>query len=213
MRRFAIILALCTVAGSGCTVRSQSSDSVRAQAQEDQLREAYAQVPPPAIKNWNELRLLKMVQEMRDQVDLPTWTYTKNMDGKYTFVCESIGFGIPYDTRANNPEHYEFVSTTTGRVNGSGCNFVTQDGKCIMGEYHVMPQAEPNGLFIPHGAHGTWNMCRNPTTGKPTISYQEEDVAVFTYKLPAEMVEGYHGGEIEHNEHTVDNPFVEIEKK
>ncbi len=189
----ALILASC--GGPGCSV-NQSTDSMIAAQQEIQQAEAAAQVPPPNIVNWNEKRILKLVQEKRDQADLATWTYTKNMDGKYTFVCESISYGLPYDTRSNNPLHYEFVSTTTGP--NSNCAYTIQ-GKCGHGEYHLMPQAEPNGLHIPESAKGTWNLCKHPDTGEPTVSYQEEDVAVFTYRLPDEMVEGFHPAPPAHN--------------
>ena len=176
---------------------TESNDSKIAQEQEQQLAEGDAEVSPPAIVNWNEKRMLKLIQEKRDQVDLSTWTYTKNMDGKYTFVCESMGYGLPYDTRSNNPQHYEFVTTRSGVNNwgsGSGGGGYYQDnaGNRVWGEHALMPQPEPNGLFIPEGAHGTWNLCRDPQTGKPDVSYQEEDVAVFPYMLPAEMVEGFH---------------------
>ena len=193
MRKFAFMLlaAIGGLALTACNQVTQSTDSVIAQQQETQQAEAARQVPPPNIVNWNEKRLLMLVQEARDQVNLVTWTYTKNMDGKYTFVCESIGYGIPYDTRSNNPEHYEFVSTTTGRGTGN-CTYTTTDGRCIRGEFHVMPQAEPNGLHIPASAKGTWNMCKDPATGKPAVTYQEEDIAVFTYRLPEGMVEGFH---------------------
>jgi hypothetical protein len=184
-----ILLTLTAACGGpGCSI-TQSTDSKIAAQQELQQAEAAAQVSPPSILNWNEKKILKLVQEKRDQVNLSTWTYTKNMDGKYTFVCESIGYGIPYDTRSNNPEHYEFVSTTTGPNNN--CSY-TIDGKCGHGEYHLMPQAEPNGLHIPPGAKGTWNLCKDPSTGKADVSYQEEDVAVFLYRLPEGMVEGFH---------------------
>jgi hypothetical protein len=60
-----------------------------------------------------------------------------------------------------------------------------------------VPQAEPNGLFIPEDAKGTWNLCKDPNKDpkivKPEVTYQEEDVAVFPFKLPNAMVEGYHG--------------------
>lgn len=174
---------------------TQSNDSKIAQQQEKQQAEGDAQVPPAAIVNWNEKRLVKLIQEKRDQVNLSTWTYTKNMDGKYTFVCDSIGYGVPYNTRANNPQHYEYVSTTTGwRGAGSTCNTTDSSGNCVWGEHAIMAQPEPNGLFIPDSAKGTWNLCKDPKTGKPDVTYQEEDVSVFPYKLPNEMVEGYHGG-------------------
>lgn len=115
------------------------------------------------------------------------------MDGKYTFVCDSIGYGLPYNTRTNNPMHYEFMTTRTGvAISGSGY-YTDGQGNRLWGEHAIVPQPEPNGLFIPDSAKGTWNLCKDPKTGKPDVTYQEEDVAVFPYKLPSEMVEGYHG--------------------
>lgn len=196
MRKIGITALLCLAASSlalsGCGYRAtQSNDSKIAEQQELNLAEGDAQVPPPSIVNWNEKRMAKLIQEKRDQVNLATWTYTKNMDGKYTFVCESVSYGLPYNTRANNPLHYEFVSTKTG-ARGTGTYFTDSKGKRIWGDHMVMPQPEPNGLFIPDSAKGTWNLCRDPVTGKPDVTYQEEDIAVFPYRLPDGMVEGFH---------------------
>jgi hypothetical protein len=191
------LLAAFVLLLAGCYTATQSNDSKIAEQQEKQLAEGDAQVPPPAIVNWNEKRMAKLIQEKRDQVNLATWTYTKNLDGKYTFVCESIGYGLPYNTRTNNPQHYEFVSTHTGvqSMSGSGGGGYWTDGQgnTIWGEHSVMAQPEPNGLFIPDSARGTWNLCRDPKTWKPDVTYQEEDIAVFPYKLPDAMVEGWHG--------------------
>lgn len=181
---------------AGCGTAVQSNDSKIAQQQEQNLAEGDAQVPVSSIVNWNEKRMAKLIQEKRDQVNLATWTYTKNMDGKYTFVCESIGYGLPYNTRMNNPQHYEFLTTRTG-VNsmgsGGGGYYTDGNGNYVWGEHAIIAQPEPNGLFIPDSAKGTWNLCKDPKTGKPDVTYQEEDIAVFPYKLPDVMVEGYHG--------------------
>lgn len=185
------------IAAVGCMGNvTQSNDSKIAEQQEIQQAEGDAQVPPPSIVNWNEKRMLKLIQEKRDQAKLPTWTYTKNMDGKYTFVCESIGYGIPYNTRANNPMHYEYMTTRTGVNNagsGGGGYYTDNQGHTVWGEHAIVPQAEPNGLFIPDDAKGTWNLCKDPRTGKPDVTYQEEDVSVFPYQLIPQMVEGYNG--------------------
>lgn len=206
MRKLTLVLlgsaAMC-LSACGYSKPQQSADAERAQQQEQQLEEAQKQVPAPVIRNWNELRMFTATMERRDQVDLPTWTYTKNLDGKYTFICESLGYGIPYNTRANNPVHYEYLTTRTGKVlsgstgqasssNCGGDNGYADGKGCIWGEHAIVPQAEPNGLFIPESAKGTWNTCRDPRTGKPDITYQEEDVAVFPFRLPDEMVEGFH---------------------
>ncbi len=178
----------------GCGSAIQSNDSKIAQQQEQNLAEGDAQVPPPSIVNWNEKRMAKLIQEKRDTVNLATWTYTKNMDGKYTFVCDSIGYGLPYNTRTNNPQHYEFLTTKTGAYSsGSSGAYSDGNGGYVWGEHATVAQPEPNGLFIPDSAKGTWNLCKDPRTGKPDVTYQEEDIAVFPYKLPGEMVEGYHG--------------------
>lgn len=190
MKKLISILAILPLAA--CSQPIQSNDSKIAQQQERQLAEGDAQVPPPAIINWNEKRMFKAVMERRDQANLTTWTYTKNLDGKYTFVCESLGYGIPYNTRNNNPQHYEFVSTTTGGSYFGKSGYQMPDGSYINGEYALIAQPEPNGLFIPDSAKGTWNTCKDPASGKPDVTYQEEDVSVFPYRLPDEMVEGFH---------------------
>lgn len=179
---------------TGCGTAIQSNDSKIAQQQEQNLAEGDAQVPPPSIVNWNEKRMAKLIQEKRDQVNLTTWTYTKNMDGKYTFVCESVGYGLPYNTRTNNPQHYEFLTSRTGvtGVNGPGNYYTDGSGHYVWGEHAVVAQPEPNGLFIPDSAKGTWNLCKDPETGKADVTYQEEDIAVFPYRLQNEMVEGFH---------------------
>jgi hypothetical protein len=203
MKKIVLMSIVCVVVGvfSGCSyTATQSADSKEAEAAEKQRAEADAQVPAPSIVHWNEKRMAKLIQEKRDTPNLATWTYTKNMDGKYTFVCESLGYGLPYNTRTNNPQHYEFVTTQTGVYNmsgsGGGGYWTDGNGNTIWGEHTVMPQPEPNGLFIPDSAKGTWNLCKDPKTGKPDVTYQEEDIAVFPYKLPDEMVEGYHGGPV-----------------
>ncbi len=51
----------------------------------------------PGIKNFRERRLLKDIFEMRDQADLSTYTYTySEVTGKFSFFCNSIGYGLPY---------------------------------------------------------------------------------------------------------------------
>jgi hypothetical protein len=195
MKKFGFVIGL-SLFLFGCGTAVQSNDSNIAQEQEQQQAEADAQVKPPAIVNWTEKRMAKLIQEKRDQANLATWTYTKNLDGKYTFVCASVGYGLPYNTRTNNPQHYEFVTTRTGVNNmgsGGGGYYTDNEGHYVWGEHAIMSQPEPNGLFIPDSAKGTWNLCKDPKTGKPDVTYQEEDISVFPYELPNQMVEGYTG--------------------
>jgi len=157
-----------------CDQRSQSSDEVQRQAQEKMLQEGTAQTGMPGIHNFQERKLLKMILEMRDQEGLVTYTYMENMiptvvpgktalGGKLTFIGVTVGFGIPYATQYTNPQKTEYAS-------GHG--------------YITLPQADPNGLFSPASADGTWILMKNPNGKETTPQYIEPKIAVFTFQWP-----------------------------
>lgn len=149
-----------------CTAEScdnQSSDQVQTQQQETILKEGTNAVGMPAIKNFNERRLLKMILELRDQADLSTYTYTfSEVTGKLTLLCRSIGYGVPYATQYTNPQkiadHYN-------------------------GGFAVTAQADPNGLYSPSSAEGTWVMCKDPNGGDVKPVYVEPRVTVSQFPL------------------------------
>jgi hypothetical protein len=64
--------------------------------------------------------------------------------GKRVFLCKSIGFPIPYATQFTSPSKIESWG----------------------GHPIVVPQADPNGLFSPSNAEGTWILCLNPNNSK-----------------------------------------------
>lgn len=131
----AIALAALTIAG--CDGLS-SSDTAQSRAQEHIFSEGVAQLGMPAIKNFREKRLLKDIYELRDQTGILTYTYLwSDMQGKLVFFCESVGYGIPYATQYSAPDK-------------------------VGGLQYSLPQAEPNGLFSPSSADGTWVMCKDP---------------------------------------------------
>jgi hypothetical protein len=140
-----------------------TSDSKQQVAQEQILAEATAQTGMPAIKNFRERKLLKDILELRDQTGLSTYTYVWNeMTGKAVFLCNSIGYGLPYATQYTNP------------------------AKPGLNGYHdsyVLPQADPNGLFSPQAAEGTWVMCLSPTKGSAVPLYVEPRIIVSPFKL------------------------------
>jgi hypothetical protein len=128
-------------------------------------REASSQVGMPAIKNFREKKLLKDILELRDQTGLVTYTYLWNeMQGKKVFFCQSIGYGIPYATQFTNPQKPVSMSTEHG---------VT-----------TIAQADPNGLFSPASAEGTWIMCKDPNGSETRPVYVEPRVIVSPFKLP-----------------------------
>jgi len=142
-----------------------SSDEIQRDQQEKLLKEGTAQTGMPAIKNFRERKLLKDILELRDQEGLTTYRYiVAEMSGKLIFVGETIGYGIPYATQYTNPEKCE---STTG--------------------YHaVIPQADPNGLYSPASAEGTWVMMKVPGERKVVPVYIEPRIIVSPFKLQTE---------------------------
>ena len=165
-----LIAILFALSLPGCDGR-KTSDDKQQQQQEKLLEEGTAQTGMPAIQNFRERKIVKELLELRDQNGLVTYTYVFSpMLGKFVFIGDSVGYGIPAATQFTNPQkiadHYQ-------------------------GGYAILPQADPNGLFSPSSAEGTWVMMLNPVTKIVEPQYIEERTSVFTYKLPARLVVGY----------------------
>lgn len=155
-------LALLGISLVGCEYTPSSDETQRAQ-QERILQEGSRQTGMPNIKNFRERKLLKQIIEMRDQDGLVTYTYTvPETTGRPVFLCNSIGYGLPAATQYTNPEKVDLHST--GNVS--------------------VPQADPNGLFSPSSAEGTWVLCTDPSgSGKTRPVYVEPRVIVSPFKL------------------------------
>jgi len=165
-----VVLLACLI---GCNVQKTTSDDIQRERQETILKESVAQVGMPAIKNFRELKILKDIYELRDQNGLVTYTYMENMvptvipgrtvlGGKLTYIGESIGYGIPASTQYTNPQKIE--------------EWTQQGG------YAIIPQADPNGLFSPASAEGTWVMMLDKKSGKALPQYFEPRIVVSTFK-------------------------------
>jgi len=163
--------------GDSCDPQPPSSDDIQKQQQERILQEGTSQTGMPGIHNFRERKMLKTILEMRDQGGLVTYTYLENMNptpihgrtalgGKLTYVGESVGYGIPYATEYTNPQ--KIVPNTDWRQNG----------------YSVLPQADPNGLFSPGNAEGTWVMLKDPRGNTVTPVYIEPRVIVSQFQFP-----------------------------
>lgn len=143
----------------GC---NESSDDQQSSQQEQILWEATAQTGMPAMKNFRERKLLKDIIEMRDQYGLTTYTYLfAEVTGKLIFLGETIGYGLPYATQYTNPQKYITEGTT-------------------------IPQADPNGLFSPQSAEGTWIIMKDPNGKETKPVYVEPRIIVSPFRLNAE---------------------------
>jgi len=146
-----------------CETRPAGSDTIAAQQQERINAEGVAAVGMPAIKNFREKRLLKDIFELRDQDGLSTFTYLVSMQGSLVFLCSSIGYGLPYAVQFTNPQRLAYESTHVGVL--------------------ALPQADPNGLFSPASADGTWVMCKNPHGTEVRPVFIEPRVVVSPFEL------------------------------
>ncbi|MEI6650377.1 MAG: hypothetical protein WCL23_02985 [Candidatus Moraniibacteriota bacterium] len=168
---------------NGCAKQSeqpQTADETQRIQQEKILQESVAQVSMPAIKNFREKKILKDIIELCDQDGLVTYTYLENMNpvivhgstalgGKLTYLGQTIGYGIPYATQFTSPQRI---------ANYDELNYT--------GDNPVVPQADPNGLFKPASAEGTWILMLDPVKKKVSPQYIEPRIVTMTYKLPVD---------------------------
>lgn len=172
MKRFFVVMlavfAVCIFGGFyGCD-EQQSSDKVLNQKQEALMQEANAQVGMPAINHFQERKLLKMVLELRDQENLVCYAYLfAEQPGKLVYIGKCIGYGLPYATEFTSPTKDTFYGTSSP-------------------VHMAMPQADPNGLFMPPQAEGTWVMMLDPN-GKPHPVYIEPRVIISPFPLTAQV--------------------------
>ncbi len=147
---------------SGCEQGPPTSDQIANRQQEQLSQQAIQSVGMPAIVNFQEKRFLKQILELRD-TKLSTITYTQDLQAKLHKLCDSVGYGIPYSTQYTNPQ----------RIVGDSYHAIAS-----------IPQADPNGLFSPAEAEGTWILCLDPATKDVSPVYVEPRVIVSTFPLP-----------------------------
>jgi len=164
MNKIAIFAALAaTVALAGCEAPVPNSDQIQNAKQEELSKQGVESVGLPAIHNFQEKRIMKDILELRDQPNLITYTYITDINGRLHKRCDSIGYGLPYATQYTNPQRVAHLSTRDSIV--------------------AIPQADPNGLFSPPSAEGTWVLCKVPGKDKLEPQYIEPHVLVTTFPL------------------------------
>lgn len=159
MKKITILLSvpflfLVLTAQDGCNI--QQTERKDRQRTEQTLEEMRSQVGLPNITNYTEAKFARQISELRDQA-IRTWTYYIDLNGGRHLLCESIGYGIPYSVQLTNPQKYE--------MNGA-----------------TLPQAEPNGLYMPESAEATWILCSDGA-GHAAPVYSETRLIVSPFPL------------------------------
>jgi hypothetical protein len=161
--RHALLFVSIVIGLVACDPSAPSSDDIQNRQQENLSKRGVQEVGLPAIVNFQEKRVLKQILELRDSEKLSTTTYIVDMNGKLHKLCNSIGYGIPYATQYTSPQ----------KVDRWGAGSA----------YLALPQADPNGLFSPASADGTWVLCLNPISKKVSPLYVEPRIIVSPFPL------------------------------
>jgi len=158
-----IVVLLAIVFGFiGCDTE-KSTDRLQAEQTERSLGEAQRQIGMPAIVNFQQRKMMKWIYELADDESLITYTYIKaEMSGKLIFVGKSMGYGVPFSAQFTNPE----------KLARSGSNWGI-----------TLPQADPNGLYMPTSSSATWVIMIDPTTGEPRPQYWEPELVISPFPL------------------------------
>jgi hypothetical protein len=155
-------ITLCSIALlTACGDVHKTSSQIERGRQEEMSLRAVQSVGMPSIVNFAEKRMMKDILEIRDRA-VATITYTIDMNGKMHKVCNSVGYGLPYATQYTNPQMPQ---------------------QPFGGNTYVLPQADPNGLYSPASADGTWVQCVDPKTGKAQVVYIEPRIVVSPFPL------------------------------
>jgi len=153
--------AVAALALAGC---EPDSTRIERQKQEQLIMQGVATVGMPAIVNFAEKKMMKDILELRDKMR-PTYTYlTGEQSGTVgEKICDSLGYGLPAATQFTNPQKLAY------------------DGHSNV----ALPQADPNGLYSPAAAEGTWIMCRVPGTDSIAPQYIEGRIITLTFPKEA----------------------------
>jgi hypothetical protein len=154
MKKLLLVVPLVALL-TACLEVPESSGQIERKKQEELSLQSVQQVGMPAIVNFAEKRMMKDILELRDR-NVATTTYLVGMNNQLTKICDSIGYGLPYATQYTNPQRpvYEVHGNIT------------------------LPQADPNGLYSPASADGTWVLCVDHKDGKAKPVFIEPRVIV-----------------------------------
>jgi len=165
MKKFTSVLVLLAVCFSAGGCKKESTEKIQTEQTEKILAEMNAQIGLPNIVNFQQKKMMKMVYELCDSEDLICYAYIKSdYKGELIFIGKCIGYGLPFSAQYTNPS--KVIHNRSGSTS-----------------YSVIPQADPNGLYMPTSSSATWLMMIDPKTNKPRVVYIEPELVVSPFLL------------------------------
>lgn len=157
----ATVVLLCGADGN-CSNQDQKASATQIeQAQQNVQMEQFLRNQPVPSFDWSLERHMLIQLYAARQKATNTYSFVQSeYTGRVLWSCPSIGFPLPYATQLTNP--------TQAQWRGYSDHYASA----------VVGQQEPNGLFSPAAAEGTWVPCVDDR-GKITPVYEERRVTVF----------------------------------
>lgn len=160
-----LVISAASTAQAGWFDSEPSSDKAMSQKAEAQSKQIDQSVGFPSVVNGFEKRMVRMLYEKRDDPNYRTYSYIVTMTGQFVKICDSVGFGINASIQFSNPERVYQESGMDGRP-------------AVM-----IPQAEPNGLFMPEGLAATYVLCIDNQKEELVPVYVEPELIVSPFEL------------------------------
>lgn len=169
---FPALCLLVLLALVSCDYKPSSSEVEHAQ-QEGGIQAMLRNQPVPTLTYSMERQIVTETYLARNR-KMATWTYTRDMQGRITEICPSMGYPIPYSTQLTNPSQLAttYANTKTGASNHS------IDG--------VIGNPEPTGLYPPAASEATLVSCVEPD-GAVVPTYWEDRVFAMPYRIKADF--------------------------
>jgi len=156
------------------TSTDNNADADQAKQTAMLTNQANQEIGLPNITNFQQKKLMKMIYELCDREDLICYAYTKSdYTGKLNYLGKCVGYGIPFAAQYTNPEKLI-----------EGDKYFGYDITGLLNYLFKIPQADPNGLFMPTSSSATWLIMFNPENNEPGVVYFEPEVVVSPFKLP-----------------------------
>jgi hypothetical protein len=153
-------LLLANQGGCEAQPKPTSAQATEQHMQNLQMEQFLRNQPVPSFDFSLERHILIKLYGARQRATNTFSVVQSPFTGKVLWSCASIGFPLPYATQLTNPQQVQW--------------------KGGLHEYSsaVLAQQEPNGLFTPASAEGTWVPCVDEK-GNLTPVYEEKKVTVF----------------------------------
>ena len=163
-----VLLALSPSDSNGCTSTTDEAANQQSQAQAQSLLQANEAVGMPAITHWQERRMVK---------DLPTRRSETSPSRPHAYLVNEMR-GCP---RLHQVHRSATGCRTAPQFTAPEKDIYATTSSSV---HHNIPQPEPNGLYIPEAAEGTWLLMKDP--GSPDVKpvYFEPRIVVTPFRLP-----------------------------